>query len=168
MKVIYILFLFSVVLMACRSPKDTTADKRFKEQKDIENNISVSKTDQIDESVYKALSNFFNEKLSINIKNRVYDPEKPIDPETGKPPLKEETDIELNKETNETTRGSAQGKKVQTTAASLEDKSKDKSKIDNSEKTKTKTGFTFWEALGISVTTSLIIGLIIFLIAKFK
>lgn len=167
-RAIYILVLLSVILVGCRAPKELTTDTKQKEQKNIENNISLVDTSTLDQVVSQAMQKYFNEKLNININNKVYDTEKPADPETGKPPLKEETNISLSKETNELETDSTTIKTNESTRSELVDKSKDKSKFEGSEKTTEKKGFTFWEALGLSVAASLFIGFIIFLIGKFK
>lgn len=166
---IYILvFFLAIFFTACKAPKNTLTDTKQKEQKNIENNISLVEASILDEVVSQAMQKFFTEKLHVNINNKIYDTEKPADPETGKPPLKEETNLNLSKETNEATNEKTETKKSEATASSLEDKSKDKSKFEVSGKTKTEKGFTLWAALGLSVAASLIIGFIIFLIGKFK
>lgn len=167
-RAIYILVLLSVVLVGCRSPKELTTDTKQKEQKNIENNISLVDTSTLDQVVSQAIQKYFNEKLNINISNKVYDTEKPADPETGKPPLKKETNVSLSKETNELETDSTTIKTNESAQSELVDKSKDKSKFEGSEKTTQKKGFTFWEAFGLSVTASLFIGFIIFLIGKYK
>jgi len=167
-RAIYILVLFSVILVGCRAPKELTTDTKHKEQKDIENNISLVEVSALDQVVSNAMQKFFNEKLNININNKVYDTEKPADPETGKPPLKEETNINLSKETNELETDSTTIITNESARSELVDKSKDKSKFEGSEKTTEKKGFTFWEALGLSVAASLFIGFVIFLIGTFK
>lgn len=146
-KTTYILLLFSVFLIGCKTPKNLTTDTKQKEQKNIENNVSIVEATTLDEVMNRAIQKFFNEKLNININKKVYDTEKPADPETGKPPIKEETNINLSKETNETTAESAESKKTEAIASQLVDKSKDKSKFEGSEKTKTETGLKWWQKL---------------------
>lgn len=167
-RAIYILVLLSVILAGCRAPKELTTDTKQKEQKNIENNISLVEVSALDQVVSNAMQKFFNEKLNININNKVYDTEKPADPETGKPPLKEETNINLSKETNELETDSTTIKTNESTRSELVDKSKDKSKFEGSEKTKEKKGFTLLEALGLSIAASLFIGFVIFIIGKIK
>lgn len=167
-KALYILFSLSIILASCGAPKTVTKDSKLKEQNDIENNISFVNTSTLDQVVSQAMQKFFNEKLNININNKVYDTDKPVDPETGKPPLKEETNIDLSKETNETTAEQSTTQKKEITASQLQDKSKDKSKVETSEKTETKTGFSDFQKTLMIVGALAIIGLILFIISKLK
>lgn len=166
-RAIYILVLLSVILVGCRAPKELTTDTKQKEQKNIENNISLVDTSTLDQVVSQAMQKYFNEKLNININNKVYDTDKPADSETGKPPLKEETNISLSKEINELNTDSATMKTIESTRFAQVDQSEDKSKFESSEKITEKKGFAFLEALGLSVAASIFIGFVI-LIGKFK
>ena len=167
-KAIYILVLLSVLLASCRVPKSAATDTRLNEQKNIENNISLSETSAIDQAVNQAIQKFFDEKLNVNISNRVYDTEKPTDPETGRPPLKEETNINLKKQTNEATFENVRTETKQTNTSQFEDKGTDKSKVESSERTKTETGLATWQKILITIGLASVIGLILFIILKIK
>ena len=168
MRTLILMIALCISLVGCKSAKNITTDTRQKEQKNVENNISQLEVSTIDQVVDKAVQKFFNEKLNADITTTIYDTEKPVNPDTGKPPIKEETNISLSKETNETTGKTEKTETSEKSALQLEDKSKDKSKVDSYENTKVEKGFTFWEVLGLSVIASLFIGLVIFLIYKFK
>lgn len=165
---IYILVLLSLILTACRTSKELTTDTKQKEQRNIESNISLVDTSSFDQVVSEAMQKFFNEKLSIQVHTKVYDTDKPVDIETGKPPLKEETNINLSKETNEQLADSTTIKTNESARSELIDKSKDKSKLETAKKTTEKKGFTLWEILGLSVAVSLFAGFVLFLVHKFK
>ena len=165
---IYILVLLSVILTGCRAPKTITTDTKLKEQKDIENNISLVEASTIDQAIDQAMQKFFNEKLNVNINKKVYDTATPADPETGKPPLKEETNVSLSKETNEATAETVKTETTETTASQFEDKSTDKSKVESSEKTKTETGLATWQKVLIGIGLASVIGLILFIVSKIK
>ena len=167
-KTIYILLLLSAILGGCRAPKNITTNTELKEQKDIENNVSLIEASTIDQAIDRAMQKFFNEKLNINISHKGYDTEKPADPETGKPPLKEETNISLSKETNEATAETVKTEITETTASQFEDKSTDKSKVDSSEKTKTETRLATWQKVLIVIGLVSVIGFIIFIVLKIK
>lgn len=167
-RAIYILVLISVILVGCRAPKELTTDTNQKEQKNIENNISLVDTSTLDQVVSQAVQKALNSTLKIKLNRVEYDTDKPIDPETGERPKKSETKIDLEQETNELETDSTTIKTNESARSELVDKSKDKSKFEGSEKTTEKKGFTFWEALGLSVAASLFIGFVIFLIGKFK
>lgn len=167
-RAIYILVLLSVILAGCRAPKTLTTDTKLKEHKDIENNISLVEASTIDQAIDQAMQKFFNEKLNVHINNKVYDTEKPADPETGKPPLKEETNVSLSKETNEAIVETVKTETSETTTSQYEDKGTDKSKIDNSEKTTTKTGLATWQKVLIGIGLASLIGFILFIVLKFK
>lgn len=167
-RAIYILVLLSVILVGCRAPKELTTDTKQKEQKNIENNISLVDTSTLDQVVSQAVQKALNEKLKIKLNRVEYDTDKPIDPETGERPKKSETKIDLEQETNELETDSTTIKTNELARSELVDKSKDKSKFEGSEKTKEKKGFTLLEALGLSVAASLFIGFVIFIISKIK
>lgn len=167
-RAIYILALLSVILAGCRSPKTLTTDMKLKEQKDIENNISLVETSKIDQAIDQAMQKYVSEKLNININNKVYDTEKPADPETGKSPLKEETNVSLSKETNATTAEIVKAETTEVVASQFDAKSTDKSKVDNSEKTKMETRFGPWQKVLIGIGLTSIIGFILFIRSKIK
>lgn len=167
-KAIYILVLLSVILIGCRAPKELTTDTYQKAQKNIENNISLVDTSTLDHVVSQAVQKAINDKLKLKLNRVEYDTDKPIDPETGERPKKSETKIDLEQETNELETDSTIIKTNESARSELVGKSRDKSKFEGSEKTTKKKGFTFWEALGLSVAASFFIGFVIFLIGKFK
>lgn len=167
-RAIYILVLLSVILIGCRAPKNTTTDTRVKEQKDIQNNIKLSQDSAVYETIARAIQTAINERLNISLKQTKYDTDKPIDPETGKPPIKEENDINLTKETNAQITENTNGTKARRSSSELVDKSKDKSKSESSEKTKTETGLKWWQKMFVVIGVSSLIGLILFIISKFK
>ncbi|WP_108821041.1 hypothetical protein [Dysgonomonas sp. Marseille-P4361] len=165
-RAIYILLLLSVILVGCRAPKDMTSDTKQKEQRNIENNISLIDSSTLDQVVSQALQKAINEKLKIKLNHVEYDTDKPIDPETGERPKKSETNIDLEQETNELETDSTTIQTNETGRSELTDQSKDKSKFEGSEKTKEKKGFTFLQVLGLSVAASLFIGFVILIIRK--
>lgn len=167
-RTIYILVLLTLTQISCRGSKELTTDTKQKEQKNIENTISSIDILTFKQIVNQSMQKFFNEKLNININNKVYDTEKAIDTETGKHPVKEETNISLSKETNETEQDSTTITTTESTRSQLVDKSKGKSTLESSEKIKEKKGFTLLEACGLSVAASLLIGFVIFIIGKIK
>ena len=167
-RTIYLLFLLSVILTGCRTPKTLITDSEFKEQKNIENNISVQESSKIDETIEQAVQKFFDEKVNINVNTTIYDTDKPADPETGRHPVKEETNINFNKETKETIAEIVNTETIETTVIQLEDKSIDKSKVNSSEKTETRTGLATWQKVLIVVGLIAVIGLILFVVLRIK
>lgn len=167
-RAICILVLLSVILAGCRTPKELTTDTKLKEQKNIENNVSVRDSSMVDRVVIQAVQKALNDKLIIKLNRVDYDTDKPIDPVTGKPPLKRETNIKLNKATNKLETDLSAVQTNEFTLSELVDKSKDKSKLEDSLKTKETNGFTLWETLGLCVAVSLFIGFITILTIKVK
>lgn len=160
------LFVFGV--SSCGAPKELAIDTKTKEYKNIEKNIQQLDVSELDQVVSNAVQKALTEKLKIKLKHVEYDTDKPIDPETGERPKKSETDIDLEKETNELETDSTTIKTNSSTRSELVDKTKDKSKFEGSQKVEEKKGFTFWEGLGYSVGIGLFFGLLIFLIGKWK
>ena len=101
-----ILFIGLVGLFAGCKSKDTTLKSKTNQSTEIQNNISQSntsasetlKTESSKESSKDKINTDTNENTSI-IQNIVeYDTNKPIDPNTGKHPVKKETTNHINSE----------------------------------------------------------------------
>ena len=169
MKNIYILLaLCAVFLTACKAPKNITTDTNVKEQKAIENNISLLETKDFEEYIKQVLHSFFNEKLNINITQTKYDTDKPTDSGTGKPPVKEVNNILISKETDVKQLETTNKETSENTVSQLEDKSKDKSKIEVKEKTETKIGLKGWQKILIIIGAVALIFSGIKIYLKFK
>lgn len=154
---ILILALF-LAFAGCKSPKTVTTDSRIKEQKNIENDIKVSTDSAMYEAVNRAIQTAINERLNISVKQTKYDTDKPIDPETGKPPIKEDNDINLKKETDTQVNENTNETKTSVSSSESIDKSKNK--------TKTKTGFKWWQKMFVVIGVSSLIGLVIWVYLK--
>lgn len=164
---LYILIL-CFVFAGCGSPKTVTTDSRIKEQKNIENDIKVSTDSAMYEAINRAIQTAIAERLNISVKQTKYDTDKPVDSETGKPPIKEENDIKLTKETD--TQINENTNETKSSASSFEsiDKSKDKTKTDTAEKAKTETGLNWWQKMFVVIGVSSLIGFVIWIISKIK
>lgn len=160
------MFSLCMLLSACRASKELTTQQ--KEQRKRENDVSLIDTSLLVQIVNRTTQKRLDEMLGLQIDQKVYDTDKMIDPKTGKHPLKEETHISLNKKTKELQTDSTTTKTNESTQFEVVDKSKDQLEIEGLEQVNEKKGFTFWEALGLSVVSSLFIGFVIFLISKFK
>ena len=157
----------SVGLYSCRTLK-SVAETKIEENRNIENDIAVINSALIHEAINSAVQTAIKDRLNISANLRKYDTEKPVNPETGKPPLKEEVDMTLSQETDTIMDEHTDKEKSEETNSQLIDKSIDKTKTEIKEKVKQKSGLTTLEKTGICTLISLFLGLIIFLIRKFR
>ncbi|WP_165025659.1 hypothetical protein [Dysgonomonas sp. ZJ279] len=95
----YILILF-FVFTGCRSFQNSKAELSEKKEIHLDNDITSSDDRYLYENIERAIKQVLSERLNINIKQKKYDTDKPINPETGKPPLLEENEIEISKATD--------------------------------------------------------------------
>lgn len=165
-------FLFLLVLIlslvSCRSPQNVATDKQVKEDKQIEKNIELVDTQELAEIISQAMQKVINEKLNINYKQVKYDTDKPVDPETGKPPVKEETNIDLNKETDTQISDTTNVDRSLNSGTQLKDKSKEKEKTQVKDKTKQSPALKWWHKMLIFVGFVSLSGFAIWLYFKIK
>jgi hypothetical protein len=95
MKLILFLILPFFILFSCHTPKNSIQSKKIDQQAKVDqkinqhNDIADTKSDKTDASKsIKDHSEGFYEKTTST---KTYDPNKPIDPSTGKPPLVSES-----------------------------------------------------------------------------
>lgn len=165
---LFIILALCFSLAGCKSPKTATTDTHQKQLRNIENDLKVSRDSAVYETIARAIQTAINERLNISLKQTKYDTDKPIDPETGKPPIKEENDINLSKETETQIAENASETKASVSSIETIDKGKDKTKIEGKEKTKTETGLSKWQNFFICFGGLSLTCLIGFLFFKFK
>jgi hypothetical protein len=93
-----LIFILPLLMLSCKAPKTVTS------RQEVDISMSNNKKMEFDSSqrevtavVEKLLENIRHNK---KIKHISYDTEKPVNPVTGKPPVKEETEIEIEIESN--------------------------------------------------------------------
>lgn len=155
-------------LIGCKSPKTVTTDMHQKEQRNVENDLTVTTDSVVYEAVARAIQTAINERLDISLKQTIYDTDKPIDPETGKPPVKEENDINLKKETGTQIDENTNETKAGASSSETIDKGKDKTKTDTAEKVKTETGLTGWQIMFAVILAGFLTGFVLRKISKTK
>lgn len=166
-KFISVLILF-VFLAGCKTPQKETNNTKRSEKKDIANDITLTNDSKVYDDISRGIQTAINEKLQLSFNQKKYDTDKPIDPETGKPPLKEENNVNLAKETNTQINDSTQNEHSAENNLSLTDKTKDKTKLETAEQTTTERELSRIELLAICTVSALLIVLVIYIIRKFK
>lgn len=166
-KIIYILIL-TFALISCRSPQNIAIDRQVKDQRETENNIELVNTQQLDEVISNAVQKAINDKLNIDFKHVKYDTDKPVDPETGKPPVKEETNVNLKRETETQTSDTTNIKRSVASDTQLKDKSKEKVKTEIKNKEKQSPALKWWQKMFIVIGIVSLSGFAIWLYFKIK
>lgn len=173
MKAKYIILILSLFcVFGCKPPQKTTTSVQTKEQKDIAKDISLIDDARIYEEIGRAIQTAISDRLNLSINTKIYDTEKPVDPETGKPPLKEETNIDLSKATDTQINDSTHIKRQEENKTKLQDRTKDKSKTEGKEKTEQETQMPGWQKIALGIIAVLFLALLAYLIrylvGKFK
>lgn len=167
----------------CKS-KDTTLKSKTNQSTEIQNNISQSntstsetiKTESSKESSKDKINTDTNENTSI-IQNIVeYDTDKPIDPNTGKHPIKKETTNHINSEKG--SKQTAQSDKQSDQTKSDQTKKKDESNIfdrsglkENTQSDvslKEDTGLNWYQEASIWFTSLVLVALALYLGIKYR
>lgn len=160
--------ILSLLVLSCKSPQKMVSNSKQNQETQINNDISLTDDKHLKELTDQIIKRLFNERLNIDIQNIKYDTEKPVDSITGKHPVSEETNININRETNVNETGSIH----QETDSVSVTKTKDNSQIAVKTKTETKeekqTGLSGLQKKLIAVGIFSIIGFIVFIIIKIR
>lgn len=163
-----VFIILSLLVLSCKSPQKMVSNSKQNQETQINNDISLTDDKHLKELTDQIIKRLFNERLNIDIQNIKYDTEKPVDSITGKHPVSEETNININRETNVNETDSIH----QETDSVSVSKTKDNSQIAVKTKTETKeekqTGLSGLQKKLIAVGVFSIIGLIIFIIIKIR
>lgn len=163
-----VFIILSLLALSCKSPQKMVSNSKQNQETQVNNDISLTDDKHLKELTDQIIKRLFNERLNIDIQNIKYDTEKPVDSITGKHPVSEETNININRETNVNETDSIH----QETDSVSVTKTKDNSQIAVKTKTETKeekqTGLSGLQKKLIAVGVFSIIGLIIFIIIKIR
>ena len=179
-----ILFIGLVGLLSGCKSKDTTLKSKTNQSTEIHNNIAsletstseTLKTESSKESSKDKINTDTNENTSI-IQNIVeYDTDKPIDPNTGKHPVKKETTNHINsekgsKQTSQSDKKSDQTKSDQTKKkdeSSIFDRSGLKENTQSDVSLKEDTGLNWYQEACIWFTSLVLVALALYLGIKYR
>lgn len=187
---IYIFICLFIIAMAlvglfsgCKS-KDTTLKSKTNQSTEIHNNISQSntstsetvKTESSKESSKDKINTDTNENISIIQNITEYDTDKPVDPNTGKHPVKKETTNHINsekgsKQTSQSDKKSDQTKSDQTKKkdeSTNNDKSVLKENTQSDVSLKENTGLNWYHEACIWFTSLVLVALALYLGIKYR
>lgn len=163
-----VFIILSLLVFSCKSPQKMVSSSQQNQETQINNDISLTDDKHLKELTDQIIKRLFNERLNIDIQNIKYDTEKPVDSITGKHPVSEETNININRETNVNEIDSIH----QETDSVSVTKTKDNSQIAVKTKTETKeekqTDLSGLQKKLIAVGVLSIIGFIVFIIIKIR
>lgn len=125
------LILLSLMFVSCKAPQNTLNETRTKEDINIQNDIHLLNAHDLSVITDQMMKKLLNEKLNVNVNQKKYDTNKPVDPETGKHPLLEENDINISKETNQEEETNIHQVKNSVATSEMANQSKIKAKVDN-------------------------------------
>ena len=97
--IVYIIFAI-LLLSSCKVAQKAVTEFKLDEDIEVNNDISIRDDNWLSEITDQIISRIVSEQLNIQIKKVRYDTDKPVDEESGKHPVSEETDININKQTD--------------------------------------------------------------------
>lgn len=163
-----IFILISVLLFSCKSPQKAVSELKQKEDIAINNDITVSDDKHLVELTDRIMQRIIKDRMNIGIKNTKYDTDKPVDPATGKHPVKEENEININKETDVQETENIHQEKDSVSSVQTQDNSQIKTKTEIKTKEEKQTGLKWWQKMFIAIGASCLIGFSIWLFIKIK
>lgn len=163
-----IFILISVLLFSCKSPQKAVSELKQKEDIAINNDITVSDDKHLAELTDKIMQRIIKDRMNIGVKNTKYDTDKPVDPATGKHPVKEENEININKETDVQEMENIHKEKDSVSSVQTQDNSQIKAKTDIKTKASTETGLKWWQKAFIAIGAFCLIGFSVWLFIKIK
>lgn len=166
-KVTFIIMAF-VLFSACKTPQNTTFTIKENQETEVKNDVRTSDEKLVAEITNQVINRLTDEKTEINLKSTEYDTEKPVDPSTGKPPIKKESDLKVNNQKKVDEKETIETKKDSVSQITSSDNSQIKEKTVIDTKEVAKAGLKTWQKVLMAVGCLTLIGLIIFLIIKFK
>ena len=181
---VFILLIGLIGLFSGCKSKDTTLKSKTNQSTEIQNNISQSntstsethKTESAKESSKDKINTDTNENTSIIQNITEYDTDKPIDPNTGKHPVKKETTNHINsekgsKQTSQSDKKSDQTKSDQTKKkdeSTNNDKSVLKENTQSDVSLKEDTGLNWYQEACIWFTSLILVALALYLGIKYR
>lgn len=153
--------LFLLGLSGCKAPKDVSSHSKEKGKTKKANDLQIDFDTRIDEAVSNALEKALRKKLNIQVQQTIYDTDKPIDQNTGKPPIKEENTLSLSEETEAQTKEQTNIEASETSSAQVQDKGKEHSTVDNEQTKDEKTVLNWWQKI---VSGIIVFGIAVWLI----
>lgn len=164
----YLIFILILVLFSCKSPQKAVSELKQKEDIAINNDITVADNKIMSEIADRIMQRITKDRMNIGIKNTKYDTDKAVDPATGKHPVTEENEININKETDvQETENIHQEKDSVSSIQSSDNSQIDKHLELEKEETK-EIGLEWWQKLFIVIGASCLIGFSIWLFIKIK
>lgn len=98
-----LIILFSVLLLlSCKAQQNQSIERKAKEDISVQHDLLKLDTHDLSVLTDQIIRKMLNEQLNININQKKYNTDKPVNAETGLHPLEEENDINITKQTEET------------------------------------------------------------------
>lgn len=163
-----IFILISVLLFSCKSSQKAVSEVKQKEDIALNNDITVSDDKHVAELTDRIMQRIIKDRINIGIKNTKYDTDKPIDTATGKHPVKEENEININEETDGHETENIHQEKDSASSVQTQDNSQIKAKTETKTKEIKETGLKWWQKTSIAIGSSFLIGFSIWLFIKIK
>ncbi len=157
-----------IVLFSCKTPQTVTSVTKQQEQSSVATRISVESESEWREITAQELTRAINENLTVKIRQIKYDTSRPVDSLTNHPPVIEENDIVINKNTATDETEITNTDSVANNTTSYNDDSETKTEIQAATREKTKTGLNDVQKTLMIVGALTIIVVVIFIIVKIK
>jgi len=166
MKYMSIALLF--VLFSCKTPQQSTSV--IKQQEAINTNSHLSLIDEnvLYEFSEQELIRLINEKFTVKIKQIKYDTSKPVDTLTQRPPILEETDIVIEKDSEMTEIENTNIELFNEQKTDVDENKEAAQTINTETKEKTKSGLSNIQKGFMTLGVIMIVSIVIFIVVKVK
>lgn len=163
-----LIILFFLMLCSCRTPQKTSSDLQYKNNLSIKNDIELSEETYVNELTERIINRLQKDRLNINIQKTLYDTDKPADPSTGNHPIKEETNIQISKETEKEETDSTHTELLSGSSVDVDDNSRIEQKDTLKSSQQSESGLSSLQKFLMAVGVGAIICLAFFIYSKLK
>lgn len=172
MRTAAIILVAALCFSSCRSVRKEKTQTAQSEQKTVNSDLTLADDSHLAQTISEAITRAINERLNLSIKKTVFDTDKPTDPITGKPPVKEETDLKLRKERETKEQETTEIQTDQKAAIRATDKGKTETETKTNTQTKSQTekqsGGAGDTLVSFALLALTVAGLILYLKNKFR
>lgn len=136
---VIVLVLIFWLFTSCRSSKSDNMDLHHKGTVQRQNDINTVEEQLLLAEIEKIVHRALSEQMNVTQRETEYDTDKPVNSETGKPPVKKEKETIYQKTTEELTCEAGQTQIAQQASELTEDKTKTEIEYDYSDSIKSET-----------------------------
>lgn len=167
MKYVFYILSLSLFFFSCKTQK-TLVTEKVNQDTTIETDISLNDYKHIIETSNQDIEQWIQDQIQVTVKTVQYDTEKPIDPVTGKHPVKQEKEVNVNRQKEAHTKDSISGQKQIQTEKKITDQTQVTQSIQTETKEEKRTGLQPWQKVLMVVGASTVVVFILYSVNKIK